>query len=140
MCWEEGVIWPGRRLLYADKPKYRKACAFKKKTAIAILGISYARLYLDYHCFQPQDTTHYQGYHILCYIEASLYFAIGYKTIIGISYNRLYKASIYPVIGYHTILGISYGRLYRSVDASRQRIHHNTWDIICQKILGYHCI
>ena len=30
MCWEEVVICVGRRLLYADKPKYRKACAFKK--------------------------------------------------------------------------------------------------------------
>ena len=29
MCWEEVVIWAERGLLYADKPKYRKACAFK---------------------------------------------------------------------------------------------------------------
>ena len=33
---QEGVvICVGRRLLYADKPKYRKACAFKKFAALS---------------------------------------------------------------------------------------------------------
>ena len=70
--------------------------------------------YAMHHCIQSQDTTQYQGYHMLCY------------------------ASLYLIIGYNTIQRISYAML--CIIVSNYRIQHNTRDIICLAALGYNCM